>query len=85
MRARLSNIKFMSDISRCYPVEILSQGLAVMGREKKGCHLKENIRKREMIWMNYKNDLLVRRRLSCYSGETPSSSVLTKWSFISLS
>ena len=38
-------------------------------------------RKREVIWMNYKDDLLVRKRLSCYSGETPSSSVLNKMEF----
>ena len=38
-------------------------------------------RKREVIWMNYKDGLLVRKRLSCYSGETPSSSVLNKMEF----
>lgn len=55
----------MSDISRCYPVEILSQGLAVMGREKKGCHLKENIRKREMICVHLKENVFNKKSLKC--------------------
>ena len=52
-------------LAGCYPVEILSQGLAVMGREKKGCHLKENIRKWEMICVYLKENVFNMKSLKC--------------------